>query len=115
MRLLGENPVSNPATAFAILIIAGLTGLSLTTASSEPSAAAVDGRCAPNSGQCAETRCQWFGDGCWNEAIYERVMSGEPRRSAHRETKLADVNVRKSDQATHMPPAVWVSFHIGGY
>jgi hypothetical protein len=97
-----------------ILIAAGLIGFSVSASSAEPSASVTDGRCAAGTGSCAQTKCEWFGDGCWNEKIYALVVSENSREASRHETKLAG-GERNDASASHRPPAVWISFHIGGY
>ena len=107
--------MSNPAKAFAIFFGASLAGSLPSVASAEPSASGADGRCLLGAGQCAQIKCEWFGDGCWSEKIYELVISGDQRLANRRASKAAKGVDRKPAQAARMPPVVWVSFHIGGY
>jgi hypothetical protein len=107
--------MSNPAKLLTLLSAIGLVALSAPGASGKTSVPAAEARCSSNSGPCVETNCEWFGDGCWNEKIFELVVSGKLDSAPRHDTKMASTGDGRSVPTDRRPPAVWVSFHIGGF
>jgi hypothetical protein len=107
--------MSNPATLLTLLFAAGFFALCAPGASAETTAAAADTHCTANTGQCTQAKCEWFGEGCWNEQIFELVVSDKADRAPRRDAKLASTGDGRALPADRRPPAVWVSFHIGGF